>query len=182
MKAFIEVSGPDGRKFCRRLRGVDFFPEKRQLRAAFRPQVIGFNEDGSPRTDEDTATHDARLAAMGDYAHWGEPIETCVAAHYSVRICLLGRSRHVGTSKTPIAAGRLYDSAVFYCWGWMKRPKANFNFYGPGDPPPEEHVKVRELRTKLLIEARNYGLDPIAFNYTFAQRHTEPLKISAHET
>ena len=172
MKAYIEAVAPNGQKYPKRLWGVDFFPEKRQPRAAFRPQVIGVNADGTSITDEDTPAHAARLDEMANrQLAWGEEVEVVTAAHYSVRICLLGVSRYVGSTGTPMAAAQLYDSALFHLWGFAKKPRARFNFYKPGDEDPEYLPRVRELRRKLGMETDRHGTDTIAFDYNFSQRN-----------
>lgn len=177
MKLAIEEALPDGRPASRRFWGVSYHPEKRQMKAAYRPQVIGTNPDGTPRTDEDTPAHDMRLQHLQERLAWGDPDETfeaVTAAMYITRIRLLGKQRHVGTSALPQAAARLYDSALFHCWGFSKRPKPHFNFYRPADADsivPPLLPKVKDLQLKLKLECRKLGLDYEAFNYTFAQRN-----------
>jgi hypothetical protein len=175
VKLSIEEKLPDGSTTIRRFWGVSYHPEKRQLRAEYRPQIIGMEADGiTPRTDEDSPAHDLRMQEMQAKMAWGDPdfrAESVTKALYVVRICLLDKYWHVGTSGTPQGAARLYDSALFHCWGWAKRPAPHFNFYRPGDPDPDLLLKVKDLQLKLLLYARKKGLDPIAFSYTFAQRN-----------
>lgn len=175
LKLTIETKLPNGDTAKRRFWGVSFHAEKRKLKAAYRPEVIGHDPDGTPITDEDTPAHDLRLQEMGQEMSWGDPDftpDTVTRACYITRIRLLGAQRHVGTAALPQTAARLYDSALFHCWGWSKRPVAHFNYYRPGiDPDPPLLPKVRELQMKLRLEARRKGLDTDAFSYTFAQRN-----------
>lgn len=106
-----------------------------------------------------------------DLAQWGEQFENITRAFYSVKLRLLGKGRHVGVRSLPRQAGQLYDSALFHLWGFMKRPKARFNYLTPGLPAPEFFPEVMALRKKLQFECQQRRLDFDAFNYTFAQRH-----------
>lgn len=177
MKLTIEEKLPNGNAATRRFWGVSYHPEKRQLRAAYRPAIIGKNPDGTPRTDEDTPAHDLRVQDMQARIAWGDPddsVETVTRAMYVTRIRLLGKQWHVGTSALPQTAGRMFDSALFYCWGWSKRPAAHFNYYRPNQlncPEPQLFSQVKDLQLKLKLEARKLGLDPVAFSYTFKQRN-----------
>lgn len=177
MKLAIEEKLPDGGTAIRRFWGVSFHAEKRRLKAAYRPEVIGHDPDGTPITDEDTPAHDLRLQEMGQQMSWGDPDftpDTVTRACYIARIRLFGKQWHVGTSTIPQGAARLFDSALYHLWGWGPRSKPHFNFFRPDDPAcllPDMLPKVRDLQFKLNLEARRKGLDPAAFSYTFAQRN-----------
>lgn len=175
MKLVLEEKLPNGSTAKRRFWGVSYHAEKRKLLAAYRPAIVGKNEDGTPQTDEDTPAHDLRVQEMQERLAWGDPdfsAETVTRACYITRIRLFDKQWCVGTSGLPQTAARLYDSALFYCWGWAKRPAPHFNYYVPDvSDPPELLPKVKDLQFKLRYEARRKGLDPTAFEYTFAQRN-----------
>ena len=176
MKLSIVETLPNGRTATRRFWGVSFHPEKRQLKAAYRPQIVGVEADGTVRTDEDTPAHDLRLQEMGREMSFGDPdfkTESVTRAVYSARIRLFGKLRHVGTSGLPKGAAQLFDSALWHLWGWAARPAAHFNYYRPGSdmPPPPFFPKVKDLQLKLILEAKKKGCDPAAFSFTFAQRN-----------
>jgi hypothetical protein len=105
-----------------------------------------------------------------ELASWGEPFETTTTPFYSVQATFLGKNRYVGIRPTPQSAGELYDSALYFLWGFMKRPKPRFNSLRPGDPAPELLPEVKRLQDKLRAECARSGLDFEAFNYTFAER------------
>ena len=90
------------------------------------------------------------------------PMQNIKAAHYQIRIRLLGKTRSLGTAVIAARAGRIYDSALFYCWSFSDRPRiSNFNFYKPGDKQPELFDVVKTLRAKLEWNA---GIKAIPFS------------------
>jgi hypothetical protein len=109
-------------------------------------------------TECSEATWEAR---MHEHIYDGRPMQNVRASYYYIRIRLSGKSRSLGTSVIATRAGRIYDSALFYCWSFSDRPRvSNFNFYKPGDKQPELFDVVKTLRAKLEWEA---GIKAVPF-------------------
>lgn len=111
--------------------------------------------------------HSKREGALEEMADGISPF-TSTRAAYFVHLTLAGKARHVGTRQTAEEAARLYDSALYHLFGWMKQPRG-FNFFKPGDPAPEKFPEVTKLQIMLRLDARRRGEDPVAWDYDFSQ-------------
>lgn len=110
-----------------------------------------------------------------------DPLENVRSARFIVQIRALGRVRYVGTRHIASLAGKLYDSALFYLWGFLKRPKAHFNFLDPHASTPVEYPEVTELRKALVFELRRKGVEPAQFDYSLAKCLQEDAQARADE-
>lgn len=101
-----------------------------------------------------------------------ESIESYTRGQYVVRISLLGKQWHIGTTPIRRNAGLLFDSALFHLWGFAKRPQCHFNEWTEGAPAPRLFPQVSDLKMKLTRHCRKHGLELAAFDYTYAQRES----------
>jgi len=83
-----------------------------------------------------------------------------IPGFYKVYICVLGKQRAVGNHRIPHQAAMLFDSALFWLWGFCARPDVHkFNLFRPGMAAPELFPAVEKLRIKLSKEAGTGCLD-----------------------
>jgi hypothetical protein len=108
-----------------------------------------------------------REDALERMAYGDDPI-TRTRAAYFVHLTVAGKARHIGTRPTADSAARLYDSALFHLFGWMKQPRG-FNFYKDGEPTPEKFPEVTRLQIILRLDAKLRGEDPVAWDYDYSQ-------------
>lgn len=79
---------------------------------------------------------------------------------YKVGLRVLGKQRVLGNRVTERQAALLYDSALFWLWGYCGRPDVRkFNLFKPGMAAPPLLSEVKELRAKLFRESGTECLD-----------------------
>lgn len=115
-----------------------------------------------------------------------DPMQNIRRAHYITQIFILNKVRYVGLRHTPRKAARLFDSALFHLWGFLKNPKASrFNYLdvstAASNPPEEGRIEIASLRKALILELSKEGTDPTPFNRNFAQCMQAEADVKAAE-
>lgn len=145
--------------------GVSHFPSKEW------PKDFGDDNEAFEKAMEE------RTAIM--LAGGSDPVMNYRSGRFVAYVYIHGKIRHLGTSKLIARAARLHDSALFYLWGFFRRPKAS-RFNTPPNTPPEYFPAVAQLREHLIAELQAEGTNPALYDYNY-QQHCERLRLHPTE-
>ena len=143
--------------------GVSYRPFKESVRPKFK------NLD-DPKV---SAAYEKAQNIRAEKLSWGDPdpVFTTTAACYVSMIRIGDKPRYLGQFASEEEAAKHYDSALYHLWGYIKRPRGNFNFYKEGGPAPEFFPRIRKL---LCVLRREH-------NKKFAETQNANDSVAAHD-
>ena len=155
------ITNQPGESPTRQYNGVTFRPEKVRIRDRF----ANLDDPSVERAYNAACEDRAEVLAWGDK----DPVYSKVPPFYMATIWINGKRRYLGSTQKAETAARLYDSALFHLWGFIKRKRneSRFNFYKRGDSVPEWFPRLRDIRRGLIRELQAQGklaVDDYNFN------------------